>query len=61
MLLERSEDCMEKSVEALEKIAQEFNQKKQRNRYFRDTVPEKLKDAHLCWICEGQFGIVRDL
>ena len=59
--LERSEDCMEKFVEAREKIAQRIHQKKQRNRYFRDTVHGRPKEAQLRWICEGQFGIVRDL
>ena len=48
---------MEKFVEALQKIAQEIHEKKQNNRYFRDPVPERLQDAQLCWICEGQFGI----
>ena len=59
--LERSENCMEKFVEALQKIAQEIHEKKQNNRYFRDTVPERPQAAQLCWICEGQFGIDRDL
>ena len=61
MQLERSENCMEKFVEALQQIAQEIHQKKQRNRYFRDTVPERPQEAQLCWICDGQFGINRDL
>ena len=61
MQLERSENCMEKFVGALEKIAQEMYQKKQSNRYFRDSVPERPQEAQLCWICEGQFGIVRDI
>ena len=61
MQLERSENCMEKFVEALEKIAHEFHQKKQSNRYYRDPVPERPKEAQLCWICEGQFGIDRDI
>ena len=61
MQLERSENCMEKFVEALEKISHEFHQKKQSNRYYRDPVPERPKEAQLCWICEGQFGINRDI
>ena len=60
MQLERSENCMEKFVDALQKIAQEIHEKKQNNRYFRDTVPERPQEAQLCWICEGQFGINRD-
>ena len=64
MQLERSENCMEKFVEALEKIAHEMHQKKQSNRYYRDPVPpvpERPKEAQLCWICEGQIGINRDI
>ena len=60
MQLGRSEKCMKLFVEALQQIAQEIHQKKQRNRYFRDTVPERPQEAQLCWICEGQFGINRD-
>ena len=44
-----------------QKIARKIHQKKQRNRYFRDTVPERPKEAQFCWICEGQFGITRDV
>ena len=58
--LELPENCMEKFVEALEKIAPEIQlQKKQSNRYYRDPVPERPKEAQLCWICEGQFGTNR--
>ena len=42
MQLERSENCMELFVDVLQQIAQEFHQKKQSNRYFRDPVPERL-------------------
>ena len=59
-ILNRSEDCMEKLVEALEKIARQFSQKKQRNQYFRDTVPDRPQEAQLCWICDGHFENVRD-
>ena len=59
--LERSEDCMEKFVEELETIAKEIHQKIQRNRYFRDTVPVRPKETEICWICESQFGKVREL
>ena len=59
--LERSQNCMEIFVEALENIAQEMYQKKQSNWYFRDSVPERPQEAEFCWICEGQFGIVRDI
>ena len=52
---------MEKFVEALQMIAQEIHEKKQNNRYFRDLVPERPEEAHICWICEGQFGIDIDL
>ena len=48
---------MKKFVEAFEKIAKEIHQKKQRNRYFRVTVPGRPKAAQFCWICEGQFVI----
>ena len=61
MQLERSEKCMEKFVDAMQKNAQEIHEKKQINQYFRDTVPERPQEAQLCWICEGQFGINRDL
>ena len=43
--LERSEDCMEKFVEALEQIAQNIHQMKQRNRFFRDVLDEKLNSV----------------
>ena len=52
---------MEKFVGALQKIAQEIHEKKQNNPYFRDPVPERPQEAQLCWICEGQLGIDRDL
>ena len=58
---DRSDNCMEKFVEALQKIAQENHQKKQRNRYFRDALGERPEEAQFCCICEGQFGIVRDV
>ena len=61
MQLERSENCIEKFVDALDKIANEIHQKKQSNRYFRDPVPERPQEAQLCWICDGQFGINREI
>ena len=61
MQLGRSEKCMEKFVDALQKIAQEIHKKKQNNRYFCDTVPERPQEAQLCWICESEFGKNRDL
>ena len=61
MHLERSENCMENYVDALQTIAQEIHEKEQNNRYFRNTVPERPQEAQLCWICEGQFGMNRDL
>ena len=42
-------------------IAQEIHHEKQSNRYSRDPVPETPKEAQLCWISEGQFGITRDM
>ena len=61
MQLERSENCMEKFIEALEKIAHEMNTRKQNHRYFSDALPERPQEAQFCWICEGQFGLNRDI
>ena len=61
MQLERSENCMEKFIEALEKIAQEMNTRKQNHRYFSDALPERPQEAQFCWICEGQFGLNRGI
>ena len=61
MQLDRSENCMEKFIEALEKIAHEMNTRKQNHRYFSDALPERPQEAQFCWICEGQFGLNRDI
>ena len=45
MQLERSEDCMEKFLGALQKIAQEMHQRKQSNRFYSDTLPERPQEA----------------
>ena len=45
MQLERSENCMEKFIEALEKIAQGMNTRKQNHRYFSDALPERPQEA----------------
>ena len=42
------------------KLHIKFVKKKQSNRYFRDPVPERSKEAQHCWICDGQFGTNRD-
>ena len=59
--LERCENCMEKFIEALETIAHEMNTRKQNQRYFSDALPERPQEAQFCWICEGQFGLNRDI
>ena len=59
--LEKSENCMEKFVETLQKIAREIHEKKQNNRYFCVSVPKRPQGTQLCWICEGQLRIDRDL
>ena len=59
--LERSEDCMVKFVDALQRIAVQVNAKKQSHRYYKDYIPERPQSAQFCWICEGQFGINGDV
>ena len=54
--LERSEDCIEKLVKALETIAREFYQRKQSHRYFTGEAPIDPDEIIECWICEKPFG-----
>ena len=54
--LERSEDCMEKLIKALESIAREFHARKQTHRYFTGTAPIDPDEIIDCWICEKPFG-----
>ena len=54
--LDRSEDCMEKLIKALETIAREFHARKQTHRYFTGTAPIDPDEIIDCWICEKPFG-----
>ena len=53
--LERSEDCIEKLVKALEIIAREFHQRKQSHRYFTGEAPIDPDEIIECWIFEKPF------
>ena len=54
--LERSQDCIEKLVKALETLAQELHQRKQTQRYFTGEAPIDPHETIDCWICETPFG-----
>ena len=56
--LERSDDCIEKLVKALETIAREFHQSKQSHRYFTGEATIDPDVIIECWICDKPFGEV---
>ena len=54
--MERSKDCIEKLVKALETIAREFYARKQTHRYFTGVAPVDSDEIVDCWVCKKPFG-----